>query len=55
MFEMKEDTPVRLACFPMEKFFNLNEVPSTTGLDLSEIVEITVKMDGSLHFCTKVS
>lgn len=52
MFEMKESdsglVPVRIACRPMEKFFNLNENPLTTDLDLSKIKYATDKLDGSL-------
>jgi len=40
--------PLRLASLPFEKFFNLNENPMTMDLDLSTIVEITDKADGSL-------
>lgn len=39
---------VRLASLPMEKFFNLNENPSTIGLDLSTVVDVQEKADGSL-------
>jgi T4 RnlA family RNA ligase len=53
MFEMSPshlDMPVRLACRPFRKFFNLGENPMTMNLDLSEdnIEYITDKMDGSL-------
>lgn len=51
MFELDADeTPVRLACRPMHKFFNLHENPSTMDLDLSvdNIALITDKADGSL-------
>lgn len=48
-FEMGDnDQPVRLVSWPFEKFFNLNENPLTTGLDLSEPRDIVVKRDGSL-------
>ena len=40
--------PVRLAALPMEKFFNLNENPSTMDLDLSTVKSIDIKADGSL-------
>lgn len=49
MFEI--DTmgqPIRLAALPMEKFHNLNECPSTIGLDLTQVDEILLKADGSL-------
>ncbi len=39
---------VRLASLTMEKFFNLNENPSTMNLNLSTIVEVQEKADGSL-------
>lgn len=50
MFEMEGETPVRLACRPMHKFFNLNENPSTMNLDtsLDKIEIIMDKVDGSL-------
>lgn len=40
--------PVRLACWPQEKFFNLNENPLTMNLDLNQAVDIELKVDGSL-------
>lgn len=53
MFEVKRVSAdradvIRLASLPMEKFFNLNENPSTMNLDLSQVVEIQEKADGSL-------
>lgn len=52
MFEIthegKDAKPLRLAAFPMSKFFNLDENPMTMNLDLSKIEEITLKADGSL-------
>lgn len=49
MFEVDEhDDPVKLAAHPMEKFHNLNECPMTMNLDLSTIVAIDNKADGSL-------
>jgi RNA ligase len=39
---------MRLAALPMQKFFNLNENPSTIGLDLTQVDEILLKADGSL-------
>jgi T4 RnlA family RNA ligase len=51
MFELdSNDQPVRLACRPIHKFFNLNENPSTMNLDLSvdNIKLIMDKADGSL-------
>ena len=40
--------PEALVSLPMEKFFNLNENPMTMGLDLSNILHIWDKLDGSL-------
>lgn len=48
MFEIEDDTVVRLASLPPEKFFNLYENSFTTDLDLSAIVSIEEKMDGML-------
>lgn len=48
MYEVNGEEPVRLASLPMEKFFNLNENPSTIGLDLSTVVDVQEKADGSL-------
>lgn len=52
MFEVTEEgcnaKPIRLASLPFEKFFNIQENPKTTELDLSTIVEIADKADGSL-------
>lgn len=48
MFEMEGETPKRLACVPMEKFFNVNENPFTQNLDFSQVVSYSEKMDGSL-------
>lgn len=49
MFELDTDNnPVRLACRPMAKFFNLDENPFTMNLDLNDIEEIQLKVDGSL-------
>jgi len=49
MFEISIDgMPVRLASLPTEKFFNLYENPLTIGLDLSKIVNVTNKLDGSM-------
>lgn len=49
MFEVDtEGNAIRLAALPMQKFFNLNENPSTIGLDLSQVDEILLKADGSL-------
>ena len=33
MFEMDQETPIRLAAMPMEKFFNDSENPFTMNLD----------------------
>lgn len=49
MFEIDEtEEVVRLASLTPMKFFNLHENPFTMGLDLSTIVEIADKADGSL-------
>ena len=48
MFEVNGDEAVRLASLPIAKFFNLNENPSTMGLDLTQVVGIEEKADGSL-------
>ena len=52
MFEVEHEgrdaKGLRLVSLPMEKFFNLNENPSTMDLDLSEIDLIELKADGSL-------
>lgn len=49
MFEISSDgSPLRLACRPLRKFFNLNENPMTMNLDLADISHIYAKEDGSL-------
>jgi RNA ligase len=48
MFEVVGETAIRLAAWPMQKFFNINECPLTMGLDLSTIESISNKADGSL-------
>jgi len=49
MFEITEDgEPIRLASLPFPKFFNLYENPFTMDLDLSTVVEVADKADGSL-------
>lgn len=53
MFEMATDHngavyAKRLASLPMEKFFNLHENPMTMDLDLTKVVSIEEKADGSL-------
>ena len=49
MYEIDSNgNALRLACFPMEKFFNLNENPFTSNLDMSSIKFIEDKADGSL-------
>lgn len=42
------DSGVELVSLPFEKFFNLNENPMTTDLDLSQVDFIHEKRDGSL-------
>lgn len=44
----QETKMLRLASLPPEKFFNLNENPSTMDLDLSQVELIEDKADGSL-------
>lgn len=44
----KDLFPIRIACRPMEKFFNLNENDFTRNIDPSKIVRIMEKIDGSL-------
>jgi RNA ligase len=49
MFEVDQfGQAVRLAALPLMKFFNLNENPSTMGLDISTVDWIQDKRDGSL-------
>lgn len=48
MFDITDKTNVIIVAFPMEKFFNINENESTTGLDLTKVVAIYEKLDGSL-------
>jgi T4 RnlA family RNA ligase len=51
MFQLDDNKqPIRLACRPMSKFFNLNENPSTMSLNFAqENVQIVMdKVDGSL-------
>ena len=38
----------RLVSLPMQKFFNLGENPMTMELDLSKVIQIENKLDGSL-------
>ena len=50
MFEMDIDSkePIRLACLPPEKFFNIDENPFTENLDFHNPKQIMIKEDGSL-------
>lgn len=48
MFEVSGDDAVQLASLTMSKFFNLNENPSTMGVDLTKVKRIEEKADGSL-------
>lgn len=49
MYEIDKDGwDIRIACRPMEKFFNLNENPLTMKVDLSRVVAVMDKVDGSL-------
>jgi len=48
-FEMDDDLqPTCLVSWPFEKFFNVNENPLSSNLELSAPTEIVVKKDGSL-------
>ncbi len=46
--ELDEEGRWELASMPMEKFFNLGENPMTMDLDLSRVVRVEDKRDGSL-------
>lgn len=48
MFEMDGDKPLRVACLPMQKFFNLHENPMTMNINYKKVDEIALKADGSL-------
>lgn len=49
MFELDDkNEPVRIMSRPMQKFFNLKECPFTIGLDLTKMVQLMDKADGSL-------
>lgn len=49
MFQVgADDDAIRLAAWPMSKFFNLHENPITMDLDLTTIESIANKADGSL-------
>lgn len=49
MFKIdQQGNPVRLACLPLHKFFNLYENPMTMNIDLDSIGSIEPKSDGSL-------
>jgi T4 RnlA family RNA ligase len=49
MFEVDSNgVATRFAALPMSKFFNMNENPSTMDIDLSTVVAIMDKADGSL-------
>lgn len=51
MFEVAyadESKPIRLACRPQEKFFNIGENPMTMDLDYSQVIGSYIKEDGSL-------
>ncbi|AAX63691.1 rnlA [Aeromonas phage 31] len=49
MFEITEEgKPVRIMARPMQKFFNLKENPFTMNLDLTKMVGLMEKADGSL-------
>ena len=48
MFDITDIEKPILVCRPMEKFFNLNENPFTLDLDLSNVLYVMDKLDGSL-------
>jgi len=49
MFQIdKHNQPIRLASLPLEKFFNINENPSTQNLDFTNPMQVMRKEDGSL-------
>lgn len=48
MFELRNGEVIRLVALPMQKFFNLNENPTTIGLDLTQVDTVELKADGSL-------
>jgi len=48
MFNITDLDNIELVSMPMEKFFNLNENPSTMDLDLTTVDDIELKADGSL-------
>lgn len=48
MFNVTDPEAIELVSMPMEKFWNLNENPSTMNLDLSTVVSVELKADGSL-------
>lgn len=49
VFEVNADgDPIRLACLPMQKFFNHEENPFTMNVDFSQTKQIMTKADGSL-------
>jgi T4 RnlA family RNA ligase len=48
MFDITDPENVDLVSMPMEKFFNLYENPSTMDLDLTTVVDVELKADGSL-------
>lgn len=47
-FDISDIENPKILCRPMQKFFNLNENPFTTNLDLSKTVQLMDKVDGSL-------
>ncbi len=48
MFNITDKKNIKLVCLPLTKFFNLNENPFTMDIDLSNVKNITLKMDGSI-------
>jgi T4 RnlA family RNA ligase len=48
MFDITTESESKLVSLPMEKFFNINENPFTTNLNLNNIESVYEKADGSL-------
>lgn len=47
-FDITDENNPKIVCWPMRKFFNLNENPFTSSLDLTQIEYLMDKADGSL-------
>jgi T4 RnlA family RNA ligase len=48
MFRLDDNGDTKLVCMPPRKFWNVNEVPFTQGINLEKTVRIMDKADGSL-------